>query len=106
MSGGCGRPCVQRQAPAVQGVRVEGAPDSVHRPSVDFPLFAETCTHSANCAVSMPVVAVQTVEPVEIPQLQFLDEVVVLPVVMQDRGYRPDSAEIRRVSARPVLGQG
>ena len=50
VSGGCGRPCVQRQAPAVQGVRVDGVPDSVHRQSADLPLCGETCTHSANCA--------------------------------------------------------
>ena len=37
--GGCGRPCVQRQAPAVQRVRVEGAPDSVHRQSAYLTLM-------------------------------------------------------------------
>ena len=42
-------------------------------------------------------------QTVEIPQLQFLDKVVVLPVVLQ--GSVPESAENRGDSAR-VLGQG
>ena len=43
------------------------------------------------------VYMVQTVQKtVEFPQ-QFLDKVVVLPVMVQDRGFRPDSAETRAV---------
>ena len=49
---GCGHPFDPAgRVPAVQDVRLDGAPDPVHRQSaLTSCCAAETCTHSANCA--------------------------------------------------------
>ena len=100
---GCGRPCDhQRQAPAVHCVRERGgAPDPVHRDSAGHSCCdAETFTHSANCPEDRRVptgavlgqggrrpllyndrcLGLTELKTVEVPQLQYSDKVVDVPV--------------------------
>ena len=77
---------MQRQVPAVRRFWSRAVSSSTERglPVVRRDVCPEILqVRLLDQVVSMPVVAVQTVQPVEIPQLQFLDKVV-LPVVMQD----------------------
>ena len=123
-SSGHGRRCDHAApVPAVFAARErEGASDSVHRQTLEPPaapqrqvltvqtvqVFGDFTLQFLGEVVDAPVVAttglgmVQTVQTVEAPQLQLLDWFVVLPVVVQDKGYArfvgPDRADA-------VLGQ-
>ena len=113
-SSGHGRPCDHATpVPAVFAARErEGASDSVHRQTLELPaapqrevltvqtvqVFGDFTLQFLGEVVDAPVVATTgagMVQTVETPQLQLLDWFVVLPVVVQDRGF-----------VRAVLGQG
>ena len=56
-----------------------------------------------SCVVQRQGYGAGSVETRRVPQVQFLDKVVVLPVMVQDKSFGPDSAENRAALGQAVV---